>query len=198
MRTVELSKTLSWLLRHGAGEAGVTMDAAGWVPVAELLAHLHIGRDLLEEVVRTNRKRRLELVGDRVRACQGHSTAHTPVTREALEASWRVHTAEGSLYHGTTVEATASIAREGLVPRQRTHVHLAPDPDSEVGKRAATPVLLEVDSQRLRAAGERIFVAANGVVLVRRVPAACIVGLVCTTRAARRQAAELRARFGLA
>ena len=27
------SKKLSWLLRHGAEEAGVAMDAAGWVAV---------------------------------------------------------------------------------------------------------------------------------------------------------------------
>ena len=29
-----LSMKLSWLLRHGAAEAGVPMDAAGWVPEA--------------------------------------------------------------------------------------------------------------------------------------------------------------------
>jgi RNA:NAD 2'-phosphotransferase (TPT1/KptA family) len=39
--------------------------------------------------------------------------------------------------------------------------------------------------------------AQNGVVLVRHVPVACIVGLECTTRAARGVEAELRARFGL-
>lgn len=197
MKSSEISKTLSWLLRHGAREAGVAMDAAGWAPVTEVLAYLHTSREALEEAVRNNSKRRLELVGDRVRACQGHSAADMPVTCEALEASWRPYAADGSLYHGTTVEATVAIAREGLAPQRRTHVHLAPTPDSEVGKRAATPVVLEVACDRLRAAGERIFAAANGVVLVRRVPASCIVGLTCTTRAAQRHVAELRARFGL-
>lgn len=196
MNPTELSKTLSWLLRHGALEAGVSMDAAGWVPVAEALRYLHIDRAVLEEVVATNTKSRLDLDGDRVRACQGHSLEGTPVTLDALEASWQPYSGEGSLWHGTTVEATEPIAREGLSPQRRTHVHLAPDLESKVGKRSATPVVLEVSVARLREAGQGIYEAQNGVVLVRHVPAACIVGLTCTTKAAKKAEAEIRARFG--
>lgn len=196
MNIVEKSKTLSWLLRHGAREARVSMDAAGWVPVTEVLRYLHMSRGDLEEVVRLNNKSRLELVGDRVRACQGHSTENMPVTREALEASWRLYERDGSLYHGTTVDATVPISQEGLVPQKRTHVHLAPSLDSKVGKRSATPVVLEVSCERLRGAGESIYEAQNGVVLVRRVPVSCIIGLVCTTKAAQGRQRELEARFG--
>jgi putative RNA 2'-phosphotransferase len=119
-----------------------------------------------------------------------------PVTCEALEASWRRVTTEGSLWHGTTVEATAGIAREGLQPQRRTHVHLAPSTDSRVGKRAATPVLLEVSPEALERAGVPVWEAQNGVLLVRRVPVESIVGAVCTTRAARAAEAQVRARFG--
>lgn len=197
MNIVEKSKTLSWLLRHGAREAGVSMDAAGWVPVGEVLRYLRMSRSDLDEVVRTNNKNRLELVGERVRACQGHSTDNMPVTLEALEASWRVYEESGSLYHGTTVEATEPISREGLIPQKRTHVHLAPSLDSKVGKRSATPVVLEISCARLRAAGEKIYEASNGVVLVRRVPVSTIVGLVCTTKAAQNKERVVKARFGL-
>ncbi|MBK9265902.1 MAG: RNA 2'-phosphotransferase [Polyangiaceae bacterium] len=196
MNIVEKSKTLSWLLRHGAREARVSMDAAGWVPVTEVLRYLHMSRGDLEEVVRLNNKSRLELVGDRIRACQGHSTENMPVTREALEASWRLYERGGSLYHGTTVDATVPISQEGLVPQKRTHVHLAPSLDSKVGKRSATPVVLEVSCGRLRGAGENIYEAQNGVVLVRRVPVSCIIGLVCTTKAAQGRQRELKGRFG--
>ncbi|MDI1483829.1 RNA 2'-phosphotransferase [Polyangium sp. y55x31] len=196
MNTVELSKTLSWLLRHGAREAGVSMDAAGWVPVPEVLRYLRISRAALEEVVATNNKSRLTLEGDRVRACQGHSTENMPVTVEALEASWQPYTDGGSLWHGTTVEATAPIAREGLYPQKRTHVHLAPSLESKVGKRSATPVMLEISTERLRDAGLGVWEAQNGVVLVRHVPVSCIVDLACTTRAAKQAEASLRARFG--
>jgi putative RNA 2'-phosphotransferase len=197
MNTIELSKTLSWLLRHGAREAGVSMDAAGWVPVAEVLRYMRVDRGVLEEVVATNTKSRLELTGDRVRACQGHSTENMPITVEALEASWRPYEAAGNLFHGTTVEATEPISREGLVPQKRTHVHLAPSLESKVGKRSATPVMLEVSTSRLRDAGIGIFEAQNGVVLVRRVPVDCIVGFTCTTRASKSAEGAIRARFGL-
>jgi putative RNA 2'-phosphotransferase len=196
MDTVELSKSLSWLLRHGAREAGVSMDAAGWVPVDEVLRYLRIDRATLDDVVANNNKSRLTIDGDRVRAVQGHSTENMPVTLEALEASWPSYAGTESLWHGTTIEAVAPIAREGLWPQKRTHVHLAPSFESKVGKRSATPVVLEVSVDRLRAAGQGMWEAQNGVVLARHVPITCIVGLACTTHAARKSEAELRANFG--
>lgn len=196
MNIVEKSKTLSWLLRHGAREAGVSMDAAGWVPVNQVLRYLRMTRDELDEVVETNNKNRLEIKNDLVRAVQGHSTDNMPVTLEALEASWNLYEANGSLFHGTTVEATDPISREGLVPQKRTHVHLAPSLDSKVGKRSATPVVLEISAERLRQAGEKIYEAQNGVVLVRRVPVSCFVGLVCTTKASEKREREVKKRFG--
>ena len=87
MNTKELSKTLSWLLRHGANEAGVPMDEAGWVPITDVLRYMRISQGTLDEVVETNNKNRLECKGDRIRACQGHSTENMPVTLEALETA---------------------------------------------------------------------------------------------------------------
>lgn len=197
MNTTELSKTLSWLLRHGAREAGVSMDAAGWVPIDDVLRYMRVPRGVIDEVVRTNTKSRLEISGERIRACQGHSTENMPITLEALEASWRPYEAGGSLFHGTTVEATEPIAREGLVPQKRTHVHLAPSLESKVGKRSATPVVLEISILRMRDAGLGLFEAQNGVVLARRVPASCIIGVRCTTRATEKLEAMLTQRFRL-
>ena len=84
-RLVGLSKGLAWLLRHGAGDAGVSMDSEGYVPVAEILALRHDKfcaarqakvEDVLH-VVEHNSKKRFEIAGDgdrlRVRASQGHS-----------------------------------------------------------------------------------------------------------------------------
>lgn len=189
----EVSKRLSWLLRHGAGEEGLSMDAAGWVPVSEVLHKLRLQRPVLEQVVAENNKSRLELVGERLRACQGHSTEGMPVTCDALEASWEHHVGDGSLWHGTTVEAVTGIVREGIRSVGRTHVHLAEGTESKVGKRAQVAVLLEVSAVKLRAAGLGIFQSSNGVVLVRHVPPSCLVGLVTATRAGRAREAELRA-----
>jgi putative RNA 2'-phosphotransferase len=137
--TTQTSKKLSWLLRHGAREAGLPMDEAGWVAIADLLAHLRLDRARLDELVATNSKNRLQIDGPRIRCCQGHSN-NSGVTAAALEASWVEHRDDALIWHGTTVEAVPAIAGEGLLPQARTHVHLAPTPASTVGKRAQVAV----------------------------------------------------------
>lgn len=194
---VKTSKKMSWLLRHGAAEAGVKMDEAGWVAVSEVLRVLHLDRARLEAVVQGNEKQRFQLDGDYIRACQGHSAAGAAVTLDELEASWTARTSPDPVWHGTRIEAVASIAREGIRPVARTHVHLAPALDSVVGKRAAVQVMLEVSPAKMAQAGLKLFDAPNGVVLARFVPAACIVGLRPYGRNAEAEAWRLRAVLGI-
>jgi putative RNA 2'-phosphotransferase len=190
------SKKLSWLLRHGATEIGLDMDEAGWVDVDSVLRVLNMQLHDLQIVVRQNDKSRLELQGGRVRACQGHSIDNLAVTREGLERSWTVITSEASVWHGTSIEAVRSIAREGILAVGRTHVHLAPAMSSKVGKRASVHVMLEISPARVRAAGLNLYAASNGVVLAREIPAACVVGVHTMTKRAREQQAQLTALFG--
>jgi putative RNA 2'-phosphotransferase len=191
------SKRLSWLLRHGATETGLEMDAAGWADVEDVRRALHMSRDALEAAVRDNSKSRLELRGKRIRACQGHSLAGMPVTREALEASWERVEDDAPVWHGTRVAALDGIAREGILAGERTHVHLAEAVDSTVGKRSAVDVMIEVSPARLRAQGIDLHRSPNGVILARHVPAACIVGLLPMAERARQKEGHLRALFGL-
>jgi putative RNA 2'-phosphotransferase len=192
-RVAEVSKKLSWLLRHGAGEAGLSMDEAGWAPVDEVLRRLRISEETLARAVEENNKSRLEREGGRIRACQGHSTEGMPVTREALEASWARYEGPGPLWHGTSLDAVPSILREGILAVGRTHVHLAEATDSKVGKRAQVDVLLSVSVPGLRGMGVDIFQSSNGVILVRSVPPSCIVGVAAQTRAGRARQGELEA-----
>jgi putative RNA 2'-phosphotransferase len=188
-----VSHKLSWLLRHGANEAGLDMDAAGWAPIAAVLRALGMPRDALDAAVRENGKARYEVQGERIRACQGHSLAGMPVTLEALEASWAPYAGRGPVWHGTRIEAVASIARTGIHRGERTHVHLAEALDSRVGKRASVDVMLEVSPARLAAAAVGLFVSPNGVILARSVPPAAIVGIRPMTERARRQGPALSA-----
>jgi putative RNA 2'-phosphotransferase len=192
------SKKLSWLLRHGAGEAGLEMDAAGWAEVEDVRRLLHMGREALEAAVRDNDKSRLELRGTRIRACQGHSRQGMPVTCEALEATWEAYEDDGAVFHGTRIAALEGIARAGILPGERTHVHLAEAIDSTVGKRASVDVMIEVSPIRLRAGGIHLHRSPNGVILARHVPVSAIVGLVPMIERARRREAELRALFSAA
>ncbi len=191
-----LSHRLSRILRHGIAETGLPMDAAGWVEIAGLLAHLRVARADLDAVIAGNNKLRYQVDSQRVRAAQGHSLAGMPVTQEALEASWEVYRGADSVWHGTNLGAAEAIAHEGISPGQRSHVHLAMAVDSKVGKRANVQLLLEVSVLRLRDVEIEVFVSSNAVVLTRRVPAACVVGVRAVSAKAVAQVADLRVLFG--
>lgn len=169
------SHRLSWLLRHGANKTRLPMDAAGWAPVDAVCRTLNLDRALLEVVVRTNNKRRLELCDDRVRASQGHSIDGCPVTVEALEASWRrLDPDHPTVWHGTRAALEPTLRTDGIAPMGRTHVHLAASPESRVGKRANVGVLIAVEPACLARHGLGLFESPNGVILARRVPPDCL------------------------
>lgn len=193
-RARDVDRRLTRLLRHEGGH--LPMDAAGWVPVDLILRRFGLDRPTLEALVASNNKQRLQLDGERIRCCQGHSTEGMPVTCDALEASWTAWPGPEILWHGTSLAALEAIDLQGLLPQARTHVHLAEATNSTVGKRAQVDVLLAVDPTRLAGHGLGVWRAPNGVLLVRRVPRDAIVGIRPATRAAEAQRAELTRRFG--
>jgi putative RNA 2'-phosphotransferase len=166
---------LSYLLRHGANDAGLAMDSAGWSAIRDVLPLVKMSERELDDAITFNTKGRLERRDGYVRACQGHSLANTPVTLEGLEASWLVDDESDDLWHGTTHEAAASIRNSGIHSGERTHVHLARSYDAKVGKRSNVDVLLQVSRARLRHEGLTVWQAPNDVLLVRFVPAHCVV-----------------------
>jgi putative RNA 2'-phosphotransferase len=174
------------------------MDSAGWAAIDDVLSVAKVPRALLDAVVTDNAKARYDVRGDHIRASQGHSVEGTPVTLEGLEASWvRVHRT-APLWHGTGIDALASIAAHGLLPRKRTHVHLAGETHDKVGKRSGVDVLLRVDPEGLRKAGLTLFRSPNGVFLTRAVPRSCITDLRAETPSARDLERALRDLFGFA
>jgi putative RNA 2'-phosphotransferase len=189
------SVTLSWLLRHGAAEQGLDVDPAGWISEAQVLKALRWSVAQLDEVVADNNKQRYARRDGKIRASQGHSR-ELPVTLDALEASWARYEGEDSLWHTTRLEHLAAIMDQGLRAMDRTHVHLASGVDSHVGKRGGgVAALIEVSALLLREAGQEVFESPNGVVLVREVPARCLVSLQPLTRAAQQQAPQWAGRW---
>ena len=196
--TVNASKKLSWLLRHGAAEAGIVLDQEGWASVAEVLRVLAMNRAQFDRAVETNEKKRFDVDGDLVRACQGHSEGVGGVTLEALEQSWEVlGDTDGIVWHGTHVDALEGIAAEGISSVSRTHVHLASTTDAKVGKRANVDILLGVSLAALRSSGQTVWRSANGVVLVRHVPAAAIVALASATKHGEKKLAWAKSLFSI-
>jgi putative RNA 2'-phosphotransferase len=170
---VEISKFLSFVLRHKPQAIGITLDAEGWVAVDELLAAAvrhgqSITRQQLEEVVATNDKQRFSFSADGrlIRANQGHSIevdlGLVPVEPPEL------------LYHGTVARFLDSIREKGLVRGKRHHVHLSADRDTaaRVGQRRGRPVVLVIEARCMRGDGHAFFQSENGVWLTEAVPPA--------------------------
>ena len=159
------------MLRHNPAAAGVTLDAEGWVSVAELLAgaarHGHsFTRAELDEVVQTNEKQRFAFSPDsqRIRANQGHSIS--------VDLGLTPETPPDILYHGTVDRFLSSILSRGLEKGSRHHVHLSPDIDTatRVGSRRGQPVILKIDAASMHSAGFHFFCSANSVWLTEHVP----------------------------
>lgn len=175
-----MSKQLSWLLRHGAKEVKIDIDDAGWVAIKDVLSYLSITIQDLADVVDTDNKSRFEIKGDKIRAAQGHSM----LDAEALEKTWEEYASDEPVWHGTNLNVVDQIMKEGILPGARSHVHLAEELDSTVGKRANVAVMLKVDPIKVRQHGIKLFKSSNGVILARTIPTDCIVEVVPISRKA--------------
>jgi putative RNA 2'-phosphotransferase len=173
-KLVQISKFLSFVLRHQPEAIGLALDAEGWGSVDGLIAGAarqgrQLPRELIEQVVATNDKKRFELSADgqRIRAVQGHST-------RSVERQFEPVQPPDVLFHGTASRFVAAISREGIKPGSRHYVHLSADEPTAraVGLRYGVPVVLVVDAARMHAQGFVFHQAENGAWLTARVPPA--------------------------
>ncbi len=169
----ELSKFLSYILRHEPQSIGLQLDAEGWASIGELIslatkAGKQFDRELLQQVVNTSDKKRFTISGDglSIRAAQGHSSEQVSIDYKAI-------TPPAVLYHGTATRFVESIRAQGLLPGQRHYVHLSESVEtaSQVGERYGKLHLLVVDCARMSAAGHEFYMADNNVWLTKQVPA---------------------------
>lgn len=171
-RQVLTSKLLSLVLRHEPERIGLTVDAAGWVGIEELLVACArhgrvISREELEEVVSASPKQRFTIdpSGTALRANQGHSIR--------VDLGLEPMPPPPLLFHGTALRSLERILGEGLLPMGRQHVHLSADvaTATAVGRRHGAPVVLEVAAADMHGNGHLFLRSTNGVWLVTRVPA---------------------------
>lgn len=167
-----LSKYISLVLRHRPEEAGIGLDEHGWADVEALIAGMNAGgrkidREILEEIVRTDKKQRYSFNEDGrlIRANQGHSI---PVDVELAK-----QVPPEYLYHGTAARFLESIRQQGLLPMSRLYVHLSGDVDTArvVGKRHGRLVVLKIRSGDMHRDGIPFYRSRNGVWLAKKVDA---------------------------
>jgi len=168
---LQTSKFLCLVLRHAPERIGIALDANGWADVTVLLTamgeHGHrLDKAKLDEIVATDQKKRYSYNEDetRIRANQGHSIA--------VDVELALAIPPARLYHGTAARFIESIQRDGLLRRNRNHVHLSADTTTAVlvGKRHGCPVVFAIDTARMYADGHVFFLSENKVWLTERVP----------------------------
>jgi 2'-phosphotransferase len=205
-RPVQISKKLSWLLRHGAEEEGLQLGEGGYANLQEVLNNRKI-RGLkptfeeVKQIVQENDKQRFTLkpvteneddetsgsLSDKpkdwlIRANQGHSLK---VESEGLLKPITEENKPETAVHGTTHAAWPLIVPSGgLKPMGRNHVHFASglpagfksivetDTSSDTaaapvisGMRKSSTLLMFLDVDKALAAGLKLWVSDNGVIL---------------------------------
>eukprot|EP00762_Andalucia_godoyi_P005582 ANDGO_00551.mRNA.1 Putative tRNA 2'-phosphotransferase len=169
-----ISKTMSYLLRHGATKEGLAIADDGFMHVDDLLSHrnlksLQVTRVILEHVVASDSKGRYEFDAsrDRIRATQGHS-----IQLDGIEKDYVLLTQEtipAIVVHGTYSHLLPAISQEGLKRFSRMFIHFATGIHGDVsvksGMRNNVDVYIYVDTHGAMRDGIQFFLSSNGVVL---------------------------------
>lgn len=174
----QLSRTMSYILRHHPEQFELTLDDGGWVSVDALLAVLRTHRsewqqlcgDDLSAVILTADKQRYELHDGKIRAYYGHSVpqkiAFAPLTPPDV------------LFHGTTPAVIHKIRSQGLKPMERQYVHLSAEQATarQVAlRRTSQPVILTISALRASQAHIQFYFGNDNVWLAEAIPPAFIV-----------------------
>ncbi|WMS85911.1 RNA 2'-phosphotransferase [Pleionea litopenaei] len=168
---VKRSKFLSLVLRHQPQKIGLTLDESGWADVSELLTKMNdhgmaLTLEELDIVVNDNDKQRFKYSDDRkkIRASQGHS----------LKVNLALASTQppAILFHGTAKKNLDAIFRQGLLKRDRHHVHLTENTSTalKVGERYGDPILLKIDALAMYGDGFLFYCSDNHVWLTDTVP----------------------------
>ncbi|KAJ3745795.1 KptA family-domain-containing protein [Lentinula detonsa] len=173
---VRLSKTLSWLLRHGAQSEGLPMRPDGYVKVADLLENPKIksqSLDLvgLQQIVNADLKHRYSLVREDddvwwIKANQGHSIKAVKLDLKPVLSIEDIPSR--TAVHGTTKAAWQSISSQGLSKMTRNHIHLAQGVTGKnviSGMRKSCDIFIFINIPKALTAGIKFFLSDNGVVL---------------------------------
>ena len=165
----EVSKYMSYVLRHAPEAAGLTLDSEGWVSFEALdlavNAKFGVSRSEILQIIENSPKKRFTVADGMVRAAQGHSVE--------INLALKPSTPPAILYHGTALENWPSIQNQGLVKMQRHHVHLSPDVETAkivAVRRKGETIILRIDAARMFSDGHAFFVSDNGVWLAESVP----------------------------
>ncbi|KAF9306551.1 hypothetical protein BGZ74_005126 [Mortierella antarctica] len=179
--TVQLSKALSWLLRHNAESQGIAIRPDGYCLLSDVMAHSKFKKFTVADVmgvVETNDKKRFEVMEEVmedkegvvtktfIRAVQGHSIkAVEDLGLEALTNPAQIPT----VIHGTVFSKWDLICQHGLSKMNRNHIHMASGLLGESGvtsgMRKSCNLYIYIDTVKAIQDGIKFFRTSNSVIL---------------------------------
>ena len=175
-----ISRSLSWLLRHGIKKCGLKVRDDGYVKLDDVLATTHkrvrknfeiATKDLIRDIVKRCPKQRFRIEFfdgvEYIRANQGHSIRGVISDEKLLK---RIKTPIKTCIHGTFSEAWSKIKKSGgLSKMTRNHIHFAkglPGDDRVIsGMRRTCDVFIYVNVGKCLESDIPFFESANGVLL---------------------------------
>lgn len=173
MNYTDLSKEISYALRHAPHEYGLCLDEYGWASVDALILALRgqgrfksLTLSDIEKMIEASEKKRHQMIDEKIHALYGHSTEEK-ITKYPVQPP-------DILYHGTAHKFMENILAVGLIPKERQYVHLSEDNAMAitVGKRRdENPVVLKIDSKQAWESGIKFYLGNENIWLSDNIPA---------------------------
>lgn len=156
-----LSKRLSFVLRHKPESLGIVLDENGYADVAELIEKFNNNGEKIDVVVLSaivdgDAKNRYSFNFDKtkIRANYGHSIS--------VDLAINPSSPPETLYHGTSINYVNGIREGGIVKRNRNYVHLSSNEETarSVGVRHGEPIVLKVNARKMENDGYEFYRSA--------------------------------------
>lgn len=170
-KETQISKSISYYLRHAPNELGIELDSEGWTSLTEFLLLLNrkhsisIKLDDIEYYLENSEKKRFEInrLEDKIRAKYGHSV-NIQITYEEI-------TKPIVLYHGSSKSNLESIKSNGLIKMSRQYVHLSSDYELAVltAKRHSKDIVVFKLNTSEYLLNHKILNAGNGIYLTDQI-----------------------------
>ncbi|KAI5953130.1 TPT1 [Candida jiufengensis] len=171
-RDVLISKSLSYLLRHGAEKEKLNINNQGYIPIPDILNHQKLKsfkttKEDLFRIVEENDKKRftIDLRNQLICANQGHSLA--VVNNENLIKLSKEELLKLNIYHGTYKKKISLIKSSGgLKKMNRNHIHFTCDEYQSIsGIRKTANVLIYLNIEKCLDQGFEFYKSLNNVIL---------------------------------
>jgi len=170
-----LGRTMAGILRHGRFE--LEMDDQGFVDLRDMIAAIQDSNRKMHwlrphhviALIETDPKGRYQVSGDMIRATYGHTIP--------LDLNLPTDDVPEVLFYPTTEEEVDIILETGLMPTDRTMVHLSKTYDDAYNAgsvRVENPIILAIDTILCSDEGFEIGKAGKTVFLCKQVPPQCM------------------------